>query len=598
MEEIIQALFDGGVLVRNGNVKVARELSQVHLPPTVQGILAARIDRLPTPEKELLQTLAVLGREFPVGLIRSVTQIPEGELERMLRDLQLGEFIYEQPAFPDAEYSFKHALTQEVAYNSVLSERRRVLHGRIGAALEKLYGDRLEDHLAELAHHFARSTDTVKAVEYLVKAGRKAVQRSAYHEALDRLEAGLRLLESLPPGAARDEQELEIRGAMYMPLVIVRGPASRERWSNMRRARELCDQGSAPTEIVVPVLQGLWGYYYFVADMEMAHSLAGQVLALGEERGDQIITWQGQMFLGVTRAFMGEYRSAATMLERSIAICERVLPTCQEPLLRQIMVAGLISSRGHLSKTLWLLGYPGQALRQIELLHRLPRNLCGSFEIVASISFDLSTGCLVRDYKGAREKAETLRVLTKENGFSALAAGAAIAFGHIAVVQGATEEGIKALLEGSETIGASGEVMSVQLANVFLAQAFLTAGRPSEGLAAANKAITAADQLQHRLYEAELHRLKGELLLLAGAPERDAESSMRRAIAIAQRQEAKGWELRDATSLARLLRKQGRVAEARDALAPVYNWFSEGFDTADLRDAKALLDELEGRAAP
>src|SRR5262249_55355391 len=148
MEEIIQALFDEGVLLRNGAVKVARELSQVHLPPTVQGILAARIDRLPTPEKELLQTLAVLGREFPMGLIRSVTQIPEGELERMLRDLQLGEFIYEQPAFPYPEYSFKHALTQEVAYNSVLTDRRRMLHGRIGAALEKLHTDRLHDHLA------------------------------------------------------------------------------------------------------------------------------------------------------------------------------------------------------------------------------------------------------------------------------------------------------------------------------------------------------------------------------------------------------------------------------------------------------------------
>src|SRR5262249_35798199 len=232
------------------------------------------------------------------------------------------------------------------------------------------------DDVAEWANHCARSADTAKAVEYLLKAGQNAVQRSAYGEALERFEAGLRLLEFLPAGAPRDKQELEVRGAMYMPLVIVRGPTSRERWSNMRRARELCDQGSAPTELVISVLQGLWGYYYFVANMEMAHSLAGQVLALGEQRGDQIITWQGQMFLGVTRAFMGEYRAAATTLERSIAICESVLPTCQEPLLRQIMVSGLISSRGHLSKTLWLLGYPGQALRQVELLHRLPRNLC------------------------------------------------------------------------------------------------------------------------------------------------------------------------------------------------------------------------------
>src|SRR5262249_23123288 len=162
----------------------------------------------------------------------SVTQIPEGELERMLRDLQLSEFIYEQPAFPETEYSFKHALTQEVAYNSVLTERRRMLHGTIGATLEKLHADRLEDHLAELAHHFARSAEIAKAVEYLVKAAQKAVQRSAYHEALDRLEAGLRLLESLPPGAARDEQELEIRAASMTPLRRVRGVTSPETLTN------------------------------------------------------------------------------------------------------------------------------------------------------------------------------------------------------------------------------------------------------------------------------------------------------------------------------------------------------------------------------
>jgi hypothetical protein len=592
MEEIIQALFDGGVLVRNGNVKVARELSQVYLPPTVQGILAARIDRLPTPEKELLQTLAVLGREFPLRLIRIVTQIPEGELERMLRDLQLSEFIYEQPAFPDPEYSFKHALTQEVAYNSVLSERRRVLHGRIGAALEKLYGDRLEDHLAELAHHFARSTDTVKAVEYLLKAGHNGVQRSAYREALDRFEAGQRLLESLPAGASRDEQELEIRAAILIPLRRVRGLTSPETLSNIKRAQELSTQGSMPTKLLYQVLGNLWGYYLFVGNMEIALSLASQILTLGEERGDQNITGQAQMFLGITRVFMGEYRAGATSLERSIAICEGALPACQEHLLRQDLVEALINSRGMLSEALWMLGYPEQALHQIALSQSLPRNICGSFDIACIMLYDLLARCqLTRDYTEAREKAETLRALTKENGFS-IEAYAAIPFGHVAVEQGATEEGIKALLQGRDSIKASGEIMWAQWASVFLAKAFLTAERPSEGLAAANEAITAADQVYFRIDEAELHRLKGELLLLAGAPEADAEASMRRAIAIAQRQKAKGWELRAATSLARLLRKQGRIVEARDDLALVYNWFTEGFDTADLKDAKALLNEL------
>ncbi len=174
MEEMVQALFEQGALMRNGAVTLVKPLAELKIPPTVQAILAARIDRLPPAEKDLLQTLAVLGKEFPLGLVREATARPDDELERMLRNLQLGEFIYEQPTFPDPEYSFKHALTQDVACNSVLTERRRLLHGRIGTAMEKLHADRIEDHLPELAHHFARSAHTAKAVEYLLKAGQNA----------------------------------------------------------------------------------------------------------------------------------------------------------------------------------------------------------------------------------------------------------------------------------------------------------------------------------------------------------------------------------------------------------------------------------------
>jgi predicted ATPase len=211
MEEMVQTLFEQGALARNGSVNLSRPLAELKIPPTVQAILASRIDRLSPAEKDLLQTLAVIGKEFALGLVRAATASPQDELERMLQHLQLGEFIYEQPAFPDPEYSFKHALTQDVAYHSVLTQRRRLLHGRIGAAIEKLHANRLEDHLADLAHHFARSADSAKAVEYLLKAGQNAAQRSASREALDRFELGLRLLDQLPAGPARDQQELAIR---------------------------------------------------------------------------------------------------------------------------------------------------------------------------------------------------------------------------------------------------------------------------------------------------------------------------------------------------------------------------------------------------
>jgi predicted ATPase len=180
MEEMVQVLFDEGALVRNGIVKLSKPLAQLKIPPTVQGILAARIDRLPSDAKDLLQALAVIGREFPLSLIRAVVaKSDDDELNRILNDLQLGEFIYEQPAVGDLEYIFKHALTQEVSYNSVLVERRTQLRELIGAALEKLYASALDDHLAELAHHYGRAGNVGKAVNYLHLAAQLALSQSA-----------------------------------------------------------------------------------------------------------------------------------------------------------------------------------------------------------------------------------------------------------------------------------------------------------------------------------------------------------------------------------------------------------------------------------
>ena len=196
MEEMVQALFEQGVLARNGAVKLAKPLNEIRVPPTVQAILAARIDRLPAAEKELLQTLAVMGREFSAGLIKRVAGKSDDELERMLAALQLAEFIYEQPATGDVEYTFKHALTLEVAYNSVLIERRRLLHERAGAAIEALFADRLEDHLSELAHHYDRSGNVRKAVEFLGRAGRLAAQQTAHSEAAGYLKRALELLKT------------------------------------------------------------------------------------------------------------------------------------------------------------------------------------------------------------------------------------------------------------------------------------------------------------------------------------------------------------------------------------------------------------------
>jgi len=594
IEEMVQALFERGLLLRDGSgmVSLAGPLDEIRVPATLQGIIAGRIDRLPVAEKELLQTLAVLGREFPIGLVRSVTPIPESELERMLSDLQGGEFIYERPASPEVEYTFKHGLIQEVAYNSVLTARRKLLHERAAGAIESVFQDRLEDHLEELAHHYSRSANIAKAVEYLLKAGQGSVQRSAPREALERFEASLRLLEDAPSGPARDQQELATRVAMLWPLGEVYGPAAANIEANLKRAEQLCHKGEMPTALVFQVLHGLWIYYFFTASFEMAHALAGQILALGEQRRDEIATLTGYHHLGLIRATStGEYSAAATALEQSIAIAERLLPGCAEPMLRHI-VAALVYARANLAWTLWSLGYPEQALCQIERMQALPDRICARFDTATIIGGDFTIRCrYLRDYRIGRERAEALIALARENGFSHLETLGSVYLGHVAVHEGAIDEGIKAVLQGREAFRTAGYLTNFHYCNGLLAEAYLAAGRLREGLATVEESIAAAGHLNLRWMEAELHRLRGELQL-AQAQESEAEDSMRRAIAIALRQEARSWELRAATSLARLLHKQARNEEARTILAGVYNWFTEGLDTADLRSAKALPDEL------
>jgi len=267
MEEIVQELMEQGVLVRTDGkaalggrpvegTPIRVPLQGLHLPTTVQGVLAARIDRLAPEEKALLQQLAVIGREFPLSLVRQVVPQPEEELYRILASLQRKEFLYEQPAFPEVEYRFKHALTQEVAYGTVLQERRKALHERTAQAVETLYRATLDEHYSELAHHYTRSGKTEKAVAYLHLAGQQAVQRSANVEAITHLTTALELLNTLPDTRTRTQQELMLQVTLGVPLQATRGFSSPEVKATYARARELCQQVGETRQLLL-ILSGL-----------------------------------------------------------------------------------------------------------------------------------------------------------------------------------------------------------------------------------------------------------------------------------------------------------------------------------------------------
>ena len=285
MEEIVRALVEQGVLVRNGATRLTKPLTEIRIPPTVHGILASRIDALPASEKDLLQTLAVIGKDFPLNLVRHITASPDDRLEPMLKGLQTGEFIYEQPALGEAEYTFKHALTQEVAYNSMLIERRRLLHERTGEAIEALFKDRIDDHLAELAHHYSRTANTRKAVEYLFRAGSQAEARSAYSEAVTRLSSALEFLKHLPDDAERARQELAVQSVLGSSLVAVKGWAAAELEPVYARARELCAQIRDPALAFRPLF-GQWVMRWWKLELHDALELADELLAAAEDVKD------------------------------------------------------------------------------------------------------------------------------------------------------------------------------------------------------------------------------------------------------------------------------------------------------------------------
>jgi tetratricopeptide (TPR) repeat protein len=374
----------------------------------------------------------------------------------------------------------------------------------------------------------------------------------------------------------------------------VRGFGAKAVEANLARARALCDQTGAPASIVFQVLHGLSAHYAIVANFEMARSLAVQILELGSKCGDDLFACTGYFDLGGTYVWAGEFRAAAKALEHGAEIFERLLPNSPQAVFSPVMFP-LVFGIQQLSWTHWILGYPEKALRQIDRLEALPKHLRARFQSAQILNADFEVrSFFLRDYGGGRAKAEAVIAQSRENGFAFLDALGTTHLGQIMVHDGEFDQGIRTISEGMESIRATGEILASGWNNTHLAEALLTAGRAADGLAAIEQAIAAADQLHIMVHEAEAHRLKGELLLLSGALESDAEASIRRAVAIAQRQDAKGWELRAATSLARLLRKQGRTDEARQALVPVYNWFTEGFDNADLKDAKALLDELGG----
>jgi class 3 adenylate cyclase/tetratricopeptide (TPR) repeat protein len=585
IEEIVQALFDEGALTRNGAVKVTRSLSQLRLPPTVQGMLAARIDRLPPEQKDLLQTLAVIGRESSRRLLTQVAGQSNTHLARMVADLQVGEFIYEQPAATDIEYVFKHALTQEVAYNSILIERRKQLHEHTGQALESLFADQLDDHLSQLAHHYSHSNDADKAIEYLGRAGQQAMQRSAHQDAIGNLTAAIDLVQRLPESPERDQRELMLQLPLSQALQVVRGFSSEEVNHAFTRARDLCGRLGDPPELF-DVLFGIVSVHLLRGERREAERLAKQLLAKTEDAHDSSQLVGGHASVGAILFEFGQYLPVRKHLETAILFYERGR---QKGLSRDYR---LISALSYLGLTLNILGYADQARERGEQAVVLGREF-GPFTLAFAMHFRSFVLGDRREAQAAQNMAERVIELSTEHGFAFWLAQATSVRGEALAEQGRFEEGIVEMMGGLAAMRAIGFEANRPIHLAKLAKAYGAAGRLDEALRTLQEATAIAREMEERKFDSVRFHVKGELLLKrSAAPAAEAQLCFERAIEVARLQGAKWFELRATISLSRLLAQQGNRDEARAMLADIYNWFTEGFDTADLIDAKALLDEL------
>ncbi|BDB27480.1 adenylate/guanylate cyclase domain-containing protein [Cupriavidus sp. P-10] len=587
MEEVVQTLCEEKALLGEpGHYRIETTPTALHIPTTVQGVLAARIDRLSRAEKDLLQTLAVIGKEFSLSLIQRVVAQPDDQLRPLLAQLEAGEFIYERPAFPDTEYTFKHALTQEVAGNSLLTEQRTALHQRTAQAIEALFQNQLKDHYGELARHYSLSGNDPKAVEYLQYTGQQAVQRSAYHEAINHLSAALELLGRQPDTPERAHQELALRLAIGPALIAARGFAASEVETTYSRALALCGQGG-DTPQLFPTLVGLRTYFSLRAEHAKAYRLGKQLLRMGGQSNDREWLGEAHVALGMTAFYLGRFGIARSHLRDALAVYGA------GPHLSHLNVHGVDPEVRALSMSalvLWCLGYPDQACQCAQEGLALARQLSHPFSLAHALCQAAELHQFRREPQLTQEYAEAAITLSTEQGFPLWLAWTTILRGWALAEQGQQQAGIALMHEGLEAYHATGAVLGNPHFQCLLAHAYGRQGQWQAGLDALAEAKDALDRTGEQYCEAEWHRLKGKLIRQGPGPECDAEAEacFHKAIEVARHQHAKSLELRAALDLAQLWRQQGKEEPATQLMATVRAGFTEGFDSADMQDMQGM----------
>jgi predicted ATPase len=563
-------------------------LRAVAIPDTLQDALMARLDQL-NRAKEVAQLGAVVGREFAYDLLQAIAPQDEETLQAGLAQLVGAELLYQRGRPPRARYIFKHALIQDAAYASLLKSTRQQVHQQVAQVLETRFSALVETQPELVAQHYTAAGCHEQAVVYWQRAGQQASDRSAHLEAISHFTTGIELLTTLPETPARTQHALALHSALGAALLMTKGHAAPEVEQAYTQAYALCQQVGETPELV-PVLFGLWRFYIARPQLHTARELGETLLRLAQRADDPALAVIAHYALGWTWLCLGVLPAARQHLEEGVT---RYTPDQRRALVFRTGQDPGVACRAYAAHTLWLLGYPEQALARLHEALTLAHELSHSY----SLAYARSLGAWIlqfrRDVSAVHEQAEAAVALSTEQGFPQWAALGTLLRGWALAMQGQGEEGLAQVRQGIAAWRATGAVVQVPYFCTLLADVSAHLGHMEDGLQALAEAHTLVDQHEERWWEAEVHRLRGVLLLRQpGPPQAEAETWLQRALDVACRQEAKSLELRAAMSLSRLWQQQGKRTEAYELLAPIYTWFTEGFDTADLQEARALLDEL------
>jgi predicted ATPase len=588
VEELTKTVLESGLLQEiEGAYELAGPLPPLAIPTTLQDSLMARLDRLAT-VKAVAQLGATIGRQFGYELLQAVSPLDDTALQQHLRQLVEAELLYQRGVPPQATYLFKHALIQDAAYQSLLKSTRQQYHQRIAQLLAERFPATAETQPELLAHHYTEAGLAEQAIPYWQQAGQRAIQRSANLEAINHLTEGLDVLTTLPDSPERLQHELDLQITLGQALTVTKGFAAPEVGHTYARARELCQQVEETPQLF-PVLRGLWNFYLLRGELRTARELAEQLLSLAQRTHDPALLQQAHSALAGALVHLGEFSATQAHLQQGLALYD---PTQHRALALRLGMDLGVFFLAYMTRPLWLLGYPDQALRRSHEALTLAQELAHPFSLAYALTFAAWVHQFRREGQATQARAETLCALAREQGFAFLLAVGMATRGWALAEQGQSIAAIVQIREGLAAYRATGAEADRAYFLALLAEAYGRGKRNDEGLAVLEEALALMGHHTSVIWEAELHRLKGALLLAHSAENQaEAEACFHHALAVAHHQQAKSLELRAAMSLGRLWQHQRKTEHARQLLTGVYAWFTEGFDTADLQEAQALLEQ-------